>query len=120
MVGSSAGSTGAPFGFSPSLPLASFFCAAFRFFLLFFAPLHFFLALLECNRHECLLEFRLTPVMMLALISNGALHENAETPRTRRMAQLAQRFRFNLANTFAGNVKYLANFLERVLAAIIQ
>src|SRR5947207_2142126 len=68
----------------------------------------------------CLLEFRLTPVMQLALTSNRALDENPETTRTRRMAQLAQRFGFNLANTLAGYVEYLANFFQSVFAAVVQ
>src|ERR1700678_2114775 len=36
------------------------------------------------------------------------------------MPQLAQRLRFDLPNTFAGDRKRLADFLESVLAAIIQ
>src|SRR6266478_8085863 len=42
-----------------------FLCAACRFFACLFLPLHFFLTLLECNRHRCLLEVRLTKELNL-------------------------------------------------------
>jgi len=36
------------------------------------------------------------------------------------MAQFSERLRFNLADAFSRNGKYLSNFFEGVLASIVQ
>src|SRR5579872_3989480 len=50
----------------------------------------------------------------------GAFEEGAEFARTRRMAQLAQGLGFDLANALASDGEGLADFLECVLAAIVE
>src|SRR6202161_1057851 len=61
-------------------------------------------------------EFR----FFLEVIARGAFQEGTELARTRWMAQLAQRFRLDLADAFARYRERLADFFERVLAAIIE
>ena len=68
------------------------------------------LSLRSCRVVRCFLE----------VIARRAFEEGAQFPRTRRMAQLAQCFRFDLADALAGDSERLADFFERVLAAIIQ
>src|ERR1700735_1580676 len=54
------------------------------------------------------------------VVVGGAFQEGSALARTRRGAQLAQRFRFDLPDTLASNGKRLADFLERVFAAIVE
>src|ERR1700752_1833769 len=49
-----------------------------------------------------------------------SVHENANLSRPRRMSQLPQRFGLDLPYTFPGDRERLADFLERVLAAVLQ
>src|SRR4051794_21000593 len=51
-------------------------------------------------------------------LARSAFQERAQFARPRRMAQLAQRLRFDLANPFARDREALTDFLERVLAAV--
>src|SRR4051812_19671160 len=51
-------------------------------------------------------------------LTRAALEKGAQFARPRRMAQLAQRLRFDLANPFARDREALTDFLERVLAAV--
>src|SRR3954470_23534285 len=46
------------------------------------------------------------------------VEERAELLRTRRMAQLAERLRLDLADAFARHVERAADFFERVLRAV--
>src|SRR3982751_1485409 len=46
------------------------------------------------------------------------LEKRFELPAPRRVAELAQRFRFDLTDPLAGDGEALADFLERVLAAV--
>ena len=57
---------------------------------------------------------------LLELFSQGEFEEAAELVRARRVAQLAQRLDFDLADALAGDGERLADFLERVLAAVLQ
>ena len=52
------------------------------------------------------------------LLHLGTFEETLQVADARGMAELAQRLRFDLANTFAGNVVHLANFFERALVAV--
>ena len=52
------------------------------------------------------------------ILARGSLKEGAQLARARRMAQLAQRLGFDLANAFAGYCEGLADLLQRVLAAV--
>ena len=56
----------------------------------------------------------------LELSSQGAFEEGAELARTRRVAELAERLNFDLADTLTGEGEHLTHFVERVLAAVIQ
>src|SRR5215510_2520812 len=47
-----------------------------------------------------------------------ALQERLQLPRSRRMAEFAQRLRFDLADAFARDGEVLADLFERVLAAV--
>src|SRR5581483_9040778 len=49
-----------------------------------------------------------------------SIQESSQLPRARRMPQLAQCLGFYLPDTFAGYRKRLADFFERVLAAVFQ
>ena len=49
-----------------------------------------------------------------------AVHEGAEFARARRVTQLAQGFRFDLADTLTGDGKGLADLFQGVLAAILE
>jgi hypothetical protein len=62
--------------------------------------------------------FRVVP-NFLEVIARRAFEEGAQLARTRRVPQLAQRLRFDLANAFAGDGEGLADFFERVLAAVV-
>ncbi len=64
--------------------------------------------------------FDLRISIFLEVIARGAFEEGAQLARTRRMTQLAQRFRFDLADAFARDGERLADFFERVLAAVVQ
>src|SRR5437762_6080946 len=57
---------------------------------------------------------------LLEVVARGAFEEGTQLARTRGVPQLAQRFRFDLADAFAGNGERLADFFERVLAAVVQ
>src|SRR4051812_9870383 len=48
----------------------------------------------------------------------SAFEERAQFTRSRRMTQLAQRFGFDLPDPLAGDREILADFLERVFAAV--
>src|SRR5207247_8532398 len=48
----------------------------------------------------------------------SCLEEAAQLLRARRMAELAERFRLDLADPFPRHREILAHFLERVLAAV--
>src|SRR5208337_5636415 len=50
----------------------------------------------------------------------GGIQEGAELPAARGMAQLPQGFGLNLPDAFPGHGKTLPDFLQRVLAAIIE
>src|SRR5436305_4525096 len=50
--------------------------------------------------------------------SERRVEERTELLRARRMAQLAERFRLDLADAFAGHVERAADFFERVLGAV--
>src|SRR5450755_1095593 len=56
----------------------------------------------------------------LLVIVRGAFEEGTKLPRARRVTQLAQRLGFDLANAFARDGEGLADFLERVFAAIVE
>src|ERR1700687_4463093 len=56
----------------------------------------------------------------LEVIARGAFEEGAELARTRGMAQLTQRFCFDLTDALPGDRERLADFFERVLAAVVQ
>ena len=56
----------------------------------------------------------------LELISRGGFEEDAELARSRRMAQLAKRLGFDLADALACDGERLAHFFERVLGAVLQ
>src|SRR5215469_14709330 len=49
-----------------------------------------------------------------------AVHEGAELARTRRMTQLTQRFRLDLADALASDCERLTDLLEGVFGAIFQ
>src|SRR6266850_915158 len=57
--------------------------------------------------------------ILLKVIARGAFEEGAELARTRRVAQLAQRLGFDPANAFASDGERLADFFERMLAAVV-
>src|SRR5450432_497627 len=54
------------------------------------------------------------------VIVRGAFKEGAELARARRMPELAQCFRFDLADTFASDGERLPDFFEGVLAAVVE
>src|SRR5712691_8897641 len=56
----------------------------------------------------------------LELLSQGAFEKHTELARARRVAQLAQRLGFDLADALAGDGERLAYFSEGVLAAVVQ
>src|SRR6188768_3523609 len=60
--------------------------------------------------------FCLLPLTTRAL--RASLEKRAELPRPRRVAELAQRLGFDLADALAGDGEVLADLLERVLAAV--
>src|ERR1700758_3793858 len=51
-------------------------------------------------------------------LRRSPLEERAQLAASRRMTQLAQRFRLDLADALAGDGEALADLLERVLAAV--
>src|ERR1700690_4193327 len=53
------------------------------------------------------------------LVSNP-VHERPQFSRAGGMTELSQRFGFDLADAFPGHCERLADFLERVLAAVFQ
>jgi hypothetical protein len=65
-------------------------------------------------------EGRTLASVTLNLISRAEFEESSKLVRPRRVAQLAQRFVFDLANALAGDGERLAHFFERVLVAIVQ
>src|SRR5579862_746932 len=56
----------------------------------------------------------------IKLLVSYSIHERAQLARSGRMTQLAQRFGFDLADTFAGDREALPDFFQRVLAAILE
>src|SRR6266853_2282339 len=57
---------------------------------------------------------------LLQIIPRRPFQKSPQLPRARRMPQLAQRFCFNLPYAFARDRERLPDFLERVLAAVVQ
>src|SRR5216683_2720434 len=73
----------------------------------------------ERRRFEfTVVEFRFS--IFLQVIARRAFEEGAQFARTRRVPQFAQRFRFDLPDAFARDRERLADFFERVLAAVVQ
>src|SRR2546427_2744851 len=66
------------------------------------------------------MEHPCTAKRRLELISRGACEEGTECARARGLAQLAERFGFDLADTLTGEGKRLAHFPKRVLTAVLQ
>ena len=60
------------------------------------------------------------PLLRKNLLVVDAVHEGAEFARTGWVAQLAQGLRFDLADALAGDGKGLADFFQRVFAAIFE
>src|SRR6185369_5869021 len=48
------------------------------------------------------------------------IHKRPQLPRARWMSQFPQRLRFDLANAFACDRERLADFFERMLAAVFE